>query len=201
MPRITAIKPQKDKTRVNVYVDGKFSFGIDLENFVKANIKIEKEISAVELQKLIDTSNFQKIYLKSVNFASIRPRSRYEVSSWMKRKKVDESIQKKLFKKLEKLSLLNDENFTKWWVEQRIAFRPRSKRALKMELRQKGVDRELVEKVLGESEIDEKKQAKDLYDKNKYKWERFDEEVRKKKAAGFLARKGFSWEVIKCCLD
>ena len=45
MPIITAIKSQKKKERVNVYLDDKFGFGIDLENFIKLGLKVEQELT------------------------------------------------------------------------------------------------------------------------------------------------------------
>jgi len=40
MPVITSIKAQKNQKRVNIYLDGKFSFGLDLENFMKLQLKV-----------------------------------------------------------------------------------------------------------------------------------------------------------------
>ena len=42
MPIITAIKPQKNKKRVNIHLERKFGFGIELENFVKFGLKVEQ---------------------------------------------------------------------------------------------------------------------------------------------------------------
>src|SRR3989344_5146372 len=103
MPIVTSLKPQRDKKRVNVYLDGKFSFGIDLDNLVKFGIKIEKEFSKEEIDKIIYEAEFHKTFSKLLNFATLRPRSEKEVFDWLKRKKVPESMYKKLFKRLNKL--------------------------------------------------------------------------------------------------
>ena len=108
-------------------------------------------------------------------------------------------MQDKLIKKLERLGFLDDKEFAKWWVEQRVSFRPRGKRLLSIELRQKGVEKDVVEDALAEldEEIDEKVMAKKLLKKNSYKWEKLESREKKMKASRYLVSKGFGWDVIK----
>jgi regulatory protein len=197
VPIITALRPQRNKKRVNVYLDGRFSFGIDLENLVRLNLKIEEEYSEKEIRGIIKRAEFQKTYDKLVRYSTLRPRSKREVETWFKKYKVHESLHDELFSKLKRLELLDDTKFAKWWVEQRITFRPRGKKALMAELRQKGIDRCIIDEVLTETDIDEKKMAKKLLERRKYRWERLNKLEAKKKKSDFLARKGFSWEIIK----
>jgi len=60
MPVITQIKSQKNKKRVNVYLDGKYGFGIDLENFMKMGLKVEQELSEKEISEILKKAEFQK---------------------------------------------------------------------------------------------------------------------------------------------
>jgi len=197
VPIITALKPQRNKKRVNVYLDDKFSFGIDLENLVKLDLKIGKEYSEKEIKEIIKKAEFQKTYDKIIRYSTLRPRSKREVEMWLRKYKVHESLHEELFNKLKRLELLDDAKFAKWWVDQRMAFRPRGKRALTAELRQKGVDQETIKEVLVKIEIDETKVAKDLLKKYQYKWEKLPKSERKRKISSYLARKGFGWETIK----
>jgi regulatory protein len=195
--RITAIKPQRNKKRVNVYLDGEFGFGIDLDNFVKLGLKVGQELSGEEVDEVSGKAEFQKFLDRLLNFATLRPRSRSEINGWMKRKKVPAGLHKGLFEKLEKLELVDDLKFTKWWVEQRNSFRPRPERVLKQELKIKGIEREIIEKVLSEVGVDEVKIAKDLIKKNSYRWEKYERFEKKRKMQEYLARKGFGWDVVK----
>lgn len=201
MPIITAIKPQKNKKRVNIYLDGRFGFGIDLENFVKLGLKVEQELSEREVEEIIKKAEFQKTYDKLVRFAILRPRSEKEINDWFKKHKVHKSLHKGLFNRLKRLELIDDRKFAQWWIEQRTAFRPRGKRALSVELRQKGIDRDLINQILSEVKIDEQKIARQLLKKKKYKWERLGKLKARKKMSEFLARKGFSWTIIKEVID
>ena len=196
MPIITLIKPQRNGRRVNVYLDGVFGFGIDLDNLVLSGIKVNKEFTEEEIKKIIKKAEFQKTYDKFLKFATLRPRSEKELRDWLKRKKVHESLHKDLFNRLKHLDLINDLEFAKWWVEQRQAFRPKSKRILNSELRMKGIKKEIIEKVLGEEKIDEEKIARQLLEKKAYKWKGLEPYKAKQKMSQYLAGKGFSWEII-----
>ena len=197
MPTITAIKPQRNKNRVNIYLDNKFGFGLDLENFVKLGLKVEQELSEEKVAEIVKKGEFQKTLDKLLKFATLRPRSEKEIKDWFKRKKVHESIHKELFNRLKRLELLDDAQFARWWVGQRNQFKPRGKRALESELRMKGIKKEVIAAVLSEFKIDEVKIAKALLAKKAYKWQHLPSRDGRQKMAQFLARKGFNWEIIE----
>jgi regulatory protein len=201
MPTITAIKPQRNKNRVNIYLDNKFGFGLDLESFVKLGLKAEQELSEEEVEKIVKKAEFQKTLDKLLKFATLRPRSEKEINDWFKRKKVHESIHKELFNRLKKLELIDDIKFADWWIGQRSQFKPRGKMALGAELRMKGIKKEVVESALSNLKLDEGKIAKELLAKKAYKWQNLPQREAKQKMAQFLARKGFNWEIIEKVLN
>jgi len=197
MPVITSIKQQKNRNRVNVYLDDEFGFGIDLDNFVLLHLKVNQELTEGEVEEIVKKAEFKKTYDKLLRFAMVRPRSMKEVTDYFRRKKVHESLHEKLLSKLEHLELIDDEKFAKWWVEQRQAFKPKPKRILNQELRIKGIEKGTIEEVLGGEEVDEEKMAKDLLDKKAYKWKNLEPRTRRQKMSQYLAGKGFSWDVIE----
>lgn len=141
----------------------------------------------------------EKIYSRVLRFATLRPRSGKEIQFWFKRKKVSQDVQERCFNRLKSLSLVDDAAFAKWWVDQRLTFRPKARRALLVELRQKGVDREITEQVL--ESVDDKSIASDLARRRLLRLTGLPPEVRQKKLSDFLARRGFSWETIKEVVD
>ena len=196
MPIITSIKQQKDKNRVNVYLDDKFGFGIDLDNFVLLHLKVNQELTEAEVTEVVKKAEFQKTLDKLLKFAMMRPRSEKEIDEYLKRKKVHESMWEDLFQKLKHFELLDDAKFAKWWVDQRLAFKKISEKVLKLELGRKGIDKNTIDDVLEVTPIDEEKMAKELLSKRAYKWERLDPKIAKQKKFQYLAGKGFDWEVI-----
>ena len=201
MPRITSIKPQKDENRVNIYLDGKFGFGLDLENFVKLHLKVEQELSQEEIDEIVNKSEHQKILNRLLNFISVRPRSAYEITVWLRRKKIPEDMQPALVSTIERLGFINDSEFARWFIEQRLTFRPKGKSALKYELLKKGVDRKIIDEVLERAEINEEGLALQLLKKRESKWKRIDPEELKQKMYEYLARSGFGWDVVKEAVD
>jgi regulatory protein len=195
MPKITSIVTQKNKNRVSVFLDDKFSFGIDLDNFFKFKLKVEQELSEEEIEKIKETSNKKKILDNIIKFAMIRPRSEKEIVDWLKRRHIDVLIHRYVIKKLAGLKLINDLDFAKWWVEMRLS-QGKSQRSMIYDLRSKGISVETIKQVLSEVEIDEVKMAKDLINKKMYKWQRFDEKIRRQKISQYLLGKGFDWNVI-----
>lgn len=197
MPTITKIGLQKSKNRVNIYLDGKFGFGLDLETFIKSNLKVEQEIDEEEINRILEKGSYQLLLDRLLIFATLRPRSKKEFEIWMKKKKVGDKNKELYFKKLEKLNLVDDAAFARWWIGQRIQFKSKSKKELEYELRCKGIDKETIMKVTNDNAINEIKAIKELIAKNTHKWIRFEKRVAKQKMIAFLARKGFGWDAIK----
>lgn len=132
-----------------------------------------------------------------IKFATIRPRTEFEIKRWLVRKKIPEKDAQIALLELKKSGLVDDEAFCRWWVEQRVAFRPKSSRLLVVELVKKGVNRELAQKVVGESRLNDEETVFQLLEKKKKTWRRLEKEERKKKIVSFLQTRGFGWNVIK----
>lgn len=193
---ITQIKPQKNKKRVSIYLDGKFGFGIDLDNFVKLGLKVEQEFSEEEIATIVKKAEFQKTLDKLLRFATIRPRSVKEIKDWFRKHKVHESLHKQLFNRLKHLDLSDDKKFAEWWVTQRLQFKYKSKREIVFELHNKGIDKEIIDKVTTVIRINEVEAAKKLLEKKAYRWKNLEPRIKRQKMSEFLARKGFGWETI-----
>lgn len=197
MPVITSIKSQKNKNRINVYLDDKFGFGIDLDNFVLLHLKVNQELTKKEVEEIVKKAEFQKTLDKLLRFAMVRPRSEKEITDYFRRKKVHESLHEKLLEKLKHLELIDDAKFAKWWIDQRANFKPKPKRILIQELRIKGISKEIIDEVLGEEVVDEEKLARELLEKKAYKWKNLGPREARQKMSQYLAGKGFGWDVIE----
>lgn len=194
--RITRIKAQKNKKRVNIYLDGKFAFGLDADNFLKAGLKVGQKLTEKQVDDLVFKNEFQKLLDKTLRLISRRPRSEKEIRDYLKRKKSLPRLIEAVVKKLKQLKQIDDSAFAFWWIEQRSTFRPRGKFGLTMELRQKGVDKEIIEKVVNE-EVNELPLAKKIAKKKFKVYKNLPREEFYQKMSAYLARRGFSWETIK----
>jgi regulatory protein len=105
------------------------------------------------------------------------------------------------------LGMLDDDAFTRAWVESRDRAHPRGERALRDELRLKGVDREIVETVLEERRADgddDPQGAPDVVAARRLlaRHERalarvIDPRARRERAYALLARNGFDPDVCR----
>src|SRR3989338_9660740 len=149
---------------------------------------------------------FEKFYNKALKFLSYRPRSEKEIRDYLEIKtqksklKNDDKIIESIIRRLKENNFINDEEFIKWWFEQRTTFKPRSLKLIKIELRQKGIDAELIDSVIQNSEFriqNDLELAKKLIEKRLPRYKNLPREEKFQKIARFLSSKGFSYDIIK----
>jgi len=146
--------------------------------------------------------NFEKFYKKALNFLSFRPRSEKELRDYLKKKKCDELTSQRIIENLKDHKFLSDEEFAKWWIEQRTFIKPKAARIIKMELKQKGIDNDLIEQILKDGKESDFEKARKLAEKRMPRYSKI-EEKRKvyEKLGRFLISKGFDYDIIKQVID
>jgi regulatory protein len=193
MGKITALKVQKNNpNRVSVYLDNEYAFG--LSRIVAAWLKVGMELSGDKIATLQAQDAFEVAYQQALHFISYRPRSEMEVRQKLAEKGADDLLIERVIGRLKDSRLVGDEQFARTWVDNRSAFRPRSHRMLRYELRQKGVEDEFIQNALQEAvaETDLAYQAGSQY---AHRLTGLDWETFRKRLAGFLSRRGFSYGI------
>jgi regulatory protein len=194
MSKITAIEPQqKNPQQVNIYLDREFAFG--LARITAGWLKVGQELSEEKIASLQAEDESEIAYQKALHFLSYRPRSSAEVRQNLAKRGTPEALVEETVNRLQRAGLINDQEFARAWVENRNTFRPRSKSALRMELRRKGLSDEIVQPVLDE-QVDEEALAFEAARKYARRligleWLEF-----RRKLCGFLARRGFSYTTL-----
>jgi len=199
MQKITAIKVQrKNKERVNIYLDGEFAFG--LTRIVAGWLQVGQMLDEKKIEALKADDEREQAYIRALNYLSYRPRSIKEVEQNLRKYKVPETLIPETIARLKKSNFVNDESFAKQWIENRNTFRPRGKRALKLELRQKGIDNEDIQDILDELVDEESLAYKAGLKKARHlanlEWQDF-----RRKLGAFLARRGFPYSVISPLIE
>jgi len=194
VPTITALEPQrKNKERINVSLDGKFAFG--LAAILAARLKVGQQLSLAEIESLQAEDQVEKAHARVLKFLSYRPRSRAELEKYLADKRVPVATQHQVLERLSRVGLVDDAAFVRFWVENREAFRPRSRHMLGYELRRKGIDPTLIESAV--EEVDEAESAYRALSARAARYARLDRVTFRRRAGGFLRRRGFSYEVIE----
>jgi regulatory protein len=193
MKKITAISVQKkNSNRVNIYLDGEFAFGV--ARITAAWLKNGDELSDEKIAKLLSEDMREWAYQQALLYLSYRARSEKEIQQNLQKHEVPEEVIVETLERLRKAGIANDNEFAQAWVENRNAFRPRSKRALTVELRQKGLDNETIQASL--SDVDEEALAYTAGSKRAPRFKELEWVEFRKKLSEFLARRGFSYSVI-----
>jgi regulatory protein len=190
---ITALKiNSRKRNRVDVYLDG--SPGFQLLKSFAAELRIGQFLSAEQITKLRFKDRRERVFLLAMGQINRRPRSEKELRLYFAKKKIESDIYEPVLERLQTAKLIDDRAFAELWVENRQAFRPRSARALRYELRQKGVASEDIEEVLEDYDDLQAAYQAVLKPARKMKdatWEEF-----RKKVGGYLARRGFPYSIV-----
>lgn len=148
--------------------------------------------------------DFDKFYDKALRFLSYRPRSEKEVRDNLQKKKASDSIIDLIIKKLQDQKFLNDRDFAKWWIEQRTLVKPTGRRLIKMELKKKGIDKELIDEIFdGIEDVvqNELEMARNLVERKISKYKGLDRQKIYQRLGGFLSRRGFDYDTIRKSID
>jgi regulatory protein len=192
--RITRLSPQqKNKERVNVYLDDHFAFG--LATIVAARLKVGQALTEGDAARLRALDEGEEAYNKTIRYLGYRPRSRAEIERYLKDKKVSEEMRATVLDRLARGELVNDGEFARFWVENREQFAPRGKRALRAELWQKGLSDEDVQTAL--ENVDEGRSAYEAAQKRAARMTSLGREIFIRRLSGFLQRRGFGYDVVK----
>lgn len=203
--RITNISVQaRDKSRVNISVDGKYRFSLDITQVADLGVRVGAEYTEEQLKHLEDESVFGKVYTRALEYALTRPRSQKELRDYLYRKTrdsrtkegavkkgVSKEVTARVYDRLTNKGYVNDENFARYWVENRQLRKGASRRKLQAELRAKGVDSSIITANLESTERSDAEEIQKVIHK---KIARYEDE---QKLIQYLVRQGFSYDDSK----
>ncbi len=207
----------KNPNRVNVFVDGKFSFSLDVSQVVDFHIKKGMEISVEQLDEYKKASEFGKLYQRTLEWVLLRPRSERETNDYLYKKlRMSSSgrssrpssrgsslrprsncgcpsedipeLSNKIITRLTSKGYLDDRKFAEWYVENRFVKKGISRKSLTMELMKKGISAEIIDDVL-DVRNDEEEILKIIAKKRA----KYDNE----KLIQYLCRQGFSYQLAR----
>lgn len=191
---ITALTTQKrNKERVNVYLDGRFAFG--LAAVEAARLRVGQRLSDDDVIRLQRQDDIERAYERALNYLSYRPRSTWEVERNLRKKDVEGAVIDAVVARLGRAGLLDDREFARYWVDNRARFNPRGLRGLRHELRQRGIPREIIDETL--ASVDEEAAARKALESGARRLSKAEPAEFRRKLQGYLARRGFSYAVIK----
>ncbi len=210
---VTNLTPQvRDPDRINVFIDGVYKLSLTTRQVIDLGVKVGQVLDEERRKELEERSVFGKVFARTLEWSLSRPRSERELNQYLYKKTLDRTSKRKdgqtyvvkgipkqvvdeVARAIIEKGYVNNESFARFWVENRMRRKGVSLRRLKAELVQKGIDREIVDAVIDESDRSDESEIQKVINKkrNSYKTE--------EKLIGYLARQGFSYDDIKKALS
>lgn len=205
---VTKLSSQiKNPDRINIFLNNKYEFSLDISQVIDLAVKPGNIYSDEEVVVLRREGEFSKYYTKAMVYSLARPRSTREISDYLYRQTraktylvkgerrerigMAPELSQRIINKLIEKKYLNDENFARYWVENRNLKKGISERTLKQELLKKGVSQEIVNTVIENSERNDEEELKKVIAKRRHRYESDDKFIK------YLMSKGYQYYQIQ----
>lgn len=198
--------------KIHLSLDGEYIATVNADYWFTCGIKSGSEVTPEQLEELLTESARRKMMNKALDLLSMRDYSRRELSdklvtkAWEKKEQKDMDLgslkqqASDICDRLEELGLLNEERFARSYVDELIRRKHLSKSGLKTALIQKGVQRDIIETVLEEVDIDPVEQVRELL-ATKFKNRDLSDEKQKTRTVNALLRLGYRYGEINATMD
>jgi len=206
--QISDIKLQvRNDNRASVYVDGKYSFSLTIEQINQLKIKIGNIYEASDIETFKKESRIGKAYLNAVIYCMLRPRSQKEVKEYLfkktipkitksgkKESAIDQSEAEIIFDKIMSKKYVDDTRFAQYWLENRFLKKGISRRKLINELKLKGLDQQTINDAISNDTRNDKEEIKKIISRKSKSYN-------SEKLFSYLIRQGFNYEDVKSELN
>ncbi len=194
--RITSIEPQKNKNRVNIFVDNVFSIGIDEELRFKYGLKVDMEIDDDFIKDILEAEEQNKVKNYALNQLSYRQRSEKELYSSLRRKGFEEKHIQNVIDFCRQNKYLDDRAFTQAFINDKMNLNKYGPERIRYELLMKGVSNEIINRYLTIDSDEQYEIAFELAEKKFKSYKNNDRNSVYRKMTGYLQRKGYSYDII-----
>lgn len=198
MNEITAITPQvKDKTRCNIYVDGRFYCGLKLELAIKHRLKVGMVVCEEFLSEIQLDGEKAAALDKALTHVSATAKTEKEIRAFLAKKGYLPAVCDYVVEKMQGYNFINDDEYAKSYVAH--AGTKKGGRLIKMELKAKGISDEDVESaLLSLDELSQERAA--LAVVQKYMRGKTADKETLAKAFRHLMGKGYDYEIARRAL-
>jgi len=203
--------------RVRVLLDDGTAIEVALEAWLRSGVRAGDALDAQERARLEHDDLRSKVRDAALNLLAQRPRGREELRRRLAGKGFAGSAVEACLVALESERLIDDGAFARSFVRDRLRLRPRGRRRLSQELREKGLDAETVDEavsdVFSDQQVDDEALARDAAlgwlarqgQEGRAALARTDRCPERERAArrlgGYLARRGFGGTAARAAVD
>jgi regulatory protein len=199
---ITKIQRSRhERNRYDVFIDEKPAFRVSATLLAKCGLHTGQPIDQATADELGAAAARETAYQDALNFVSYRPRSSKEIIDKLTHKGFERELANQVVDQLKDQRLLNDVEFARMYVRDRLKGKPMGKALLRKKLMEKGISFQLSERVLKEYVTDENEEtaAQTLLARKlktgAARLSKLDSAARQKRLTEYLLRRGFSIEI------
>lgn len=207
MAIITKITTQeKNKDRFNIFIDSgngeEYAFSVDSDVMIKFQLKKGMEIDEFSTMEIQYQDDIRKAYNLAVHYLSRRMRSQKEIAEYLEQKQMEEPVINEVLHKLTGQNYINDEEYAFAYVRTQMNTTDKGPEVIKTELKEKGIQGELLDRALREFTFDTQIEKASLIAEKFFKKNTKDSQrVTKQKLENLLLRKGYLYAVIHIALE
>ena len=203
MKVITKITRQKNnQERYNIYLDEEYAFAVDEGILIKFGLMKGKTLEQFDIDEITYEDEIAKAFNKALHFLSFQMRSEYEVKKKLHDAGHGEAVVLEAVRKLESLGFLNDQTYSKALLETKKRTLKKGPRAIRQDLKKKGIDKALQDEVLETfTEEEQLEIAMQLAEKEVRAGSRRTPLQLKQKIQDVLMRKGYSFGIVNDVLE
>jgi regulatory protein len=196
--RVVAVAPADRRgRRVDVSLESGTVYLIDTNVAGDLGIGPGVELDLATAQAMLDADDLVAAKQVATRQLAYRPRSTSELRQTLHQRGFSDPIIDQVIDRFVALGYLDDADFARRWIQTREQLSPRGSRLLKQELRQKGIEPEMADEAIAEADVDDVDAAMRIAERRVSKMTGLDRDTQRRRLAGFLERRGFSYEVIR----
>ena len=204
MPVVTRISEQKRRpNRRNVYLDGAFAFGCNVNVVAKFRLREGMTLSEEQVRQIQLGEVKQECFDRAMEALESRMHSRAELFRKLMRREYGEAVVNAVLDDLARLGYVDDERFAKSKATSAAQHKHHGRRRAFMELRKAGVAGEVADRALEDvyREHDSTAVARELARKQAPRLKKLDPLVARRRLVGMLQRRGFDYDSIRPVID
>jgi len=184
-----------------VFIDGAFALGVARDVAEEFGLHTGQVLDPASLADLVAREQVHHATATALNFLAYRPRSEGEIRTRLHKAGIPGETTEIVLERLRNWHYVDDADFARRWIENRATHRPRGARLLAQELRQKGIPPQVMLDALDDAAIDEYADALELTRQRARQLEGLEPAVRERRLSGFLARRGYGYDIIRSTLN
>ncbi|KPU43887.1 regulatory protein RecX [Oxobacter pfennigii] len=198
---ITSVTKQKKAGRFNIFVDDEYMFSAGADDILEYGIKEKAAFNERDLKAIIHQCKYKQAFNKAIKMLSLRCKSEYEI-----RKKLlsefDNEVIDRVIERLKELRYIDDLEYTKQYIKDKISLNMLGKNRVKNDLRKKGIDINIINGVLAVTQGDDIEIAVKVIEKKlRVTKEQINDIKTRQKIYRFLIYRGFEYEVASVAIN